>query len=149
MVGPFRWFTVPIGGQPRLVALREVRSAHGEMAQGFVIEPAEIHELLRRSRLPAQFLPGAAAARLQPTLEAAGARVEVAVAEDLPRAQFDRDALTKILQNLLDNAEKYTRASSNRSIRVALARAQAATVSYDDAAGGGAVFTVTFPSAAA
>lgn len=352
--GPFRWFTAEVGGQPRLVALREAQTPRGELAQGFVIEPAEINELLRRSRLPAQFLPGtparateaavaikpaawrvavlpdkdiaaaradaayrreeflglflkvvliavfvdlgvvalvwqsetlaqqrsqfaasaahelrtplaglrmyaemlaeglgdparardyarriageverlarvvanvlgfsrlergrlrvqpepgdlgeavrACGARLQPTLEAAGARVEMAVADGLPQARFDRDALSEILQNLLDNAEKYTRVSGDRAIRVTLApagdgvalsvadhgpglppevrrhlfrpftrgssrdappglglglamvhtlaRAQAATVRYDDAPGGGAVFTVTFPAAA-
>ncbi|MBI5394722.1 MAG: HAMP domain-containing histidine kinase [Verrucomicrobia bacterium] len=353
--GPFLWHTVSIGDQPRLMALREVRTSHGGLAQGFVIEAAAMADLLKRSRLPAQFLPGAPAgpteaavavkpaawrvcidprgdiaearanavarreefmslflqvvlvavfvdlwvvalvwqsehlaqqrsqfaasaahalrtplaglrmyaemlaeglgdparardyaqriageverlarvvanvlgfsrlergkisvrpepgdlaaavrasvARQQPALVAAGARVELVIADDLPPARFDRDALTEILQNLLDNAEKYTRAAGDRSIRVALApagagvalsvaehgpglppevrrrlfrpfargvgrdtpaglglglaivrtlaRAQAATVDYEDATGGGAVFTVTFPSAAA
>ncbi|MBI5687692.1 MAG: HAMP domain-containing histidine kinase [Verrucomicrobia bacterium] len=60
--------------------------------------------------------------RQQPALEAAGARVETILASDLPLVCLDRDAVAEILQNLLDNAEKYTRAAANRTIRVTLAR---------------------------
>ncbi len=58
--------------------------------------------------------------RLRPGLEAAGVEVELAPAPELPAASFDRDALGHILQNLLDNAEKYTRDVRGRKIRVAL-----------------------------
>jgi signal transduction histidine kinase len=58
----------------------------------------------------------------EPALEAAGATVEVDIADDLPPVRFDRDAIVHILQNLLDNAEKYTRSADDRSIHVALAR---------------------------
>jgi signal transduction histidine kinase len=58
--------------------------------------------------------------RLRPTLENHGARVELAIADSLPRARFDRDAVHHILQNLLDNAEKYGRSSKDRTIRVTL-----------------------------
>jgi signal transduction histidine kinase len=61
-------------------------------------------------------------ARHQPALEAAGARVELVLAKDLPSVHFDRDAVGEILQNLLDNAEKYTREATSRTIHVTLAR---------------------------
>jgi signal transduction histidine kinase len=60
--------------------------------------------------------------RQQAALEAAGARVEMALAEDLPSVRFDRDAVGEIIQNLLDNAEKYTREAANRAIHVTLVR---------------------------
>jgi signal transduction histidine kinase len=40
----------------------------------------------------------------------------------LPPVSFDRDAVTQILQNLLDNAEKHTRNAADRSVRVTLVR---------------------------
>ncbi len=60
--------------------------------------------------------------RQRPTLEAAGAKVELAIADALPLVRFDRDAMAEILQNLLDNAEKHTRGASNRTIRVSLTK---------------------------
>ncbi len=64
--------------------------------------------------------------RIRPALEAGGVRVEVELAPELPEVSFDRDALTHILQNLLDNAEKYTRDAEDRKIRVVLDRDAAA-----------------------
>ncbi|MFZ2639519.1 MAG: HAMP domain-containing sensor histidine kinase [Verrucomicrobiia bacterium] len=61
-------------------------------------------------------------ARQQPALEAAGARVETVIEDDLPPVCFDRDAVAEILQNLLDNAEKYSRAAADRTIHVTVAR---------------------------
>jgi signal transduction histidine kinase len=60
------------------------------------------------------------ARRLEPTLRAGGASLEFAIETDLPPVRFDRDGVTHILQNLLDNAEKYTRESADRTILVAL-----------------------------
>lgn len=57
-------------------------------------------------------------ARQRPALEAAGAKLELDLREALPAVKFDRDALAQIVQNLLDNAEKYSRASSDRTIQV-------------------------------
>ncbi len=54
------------------------------------------------------------------TLEEAGTELTLAVQADLPPVRFDRDALAHILQNLLDNAEKYTRGQDPRYIRVSL-----------------------------
>jgi signal transduction histidine kinase len=70
--------------------------------------------------------------RLRPAVESQGARVELEVADNVPRARFDRDALHHILQNLLDNAEKYGRAAEDRTIRVDL-----------EACGDGPVLSVT------
>lgn len=56
--------------------------------------------------------------RVQPTLDRAGAVLELDVAPEL-RAKFDRDALARIIGNLLDNAEKYARNAEDRTIRLA------------------------------
>ena len=58
--------------------------------------------------------------RQRPALEAAGARIDLSVADDLPAVRFDRDAVAEILQNLIDNAEKYSRSAKDRSITVSL-----------------------------
>ena len=60
--------------------------------------------------------------RLRPALEAAGCFVSLEVDDDLPPVAFDRDAVHQIVQNLLDNAEKYSRPSSERAIDVDVAR---------------------------
>lgn len=61
--------------------------------------------------------------RLRPSLEDAGLAVEIDVDDALPPASFDRDALCQILDNLLDNAEKYTRSQPERRARVSVKRA--------------------------
>ncbi|MBV8758817.1 MAG: HAMP domain-containing histidine kinase [Deltaproteobacteria bacterium] len=53
--------------------------------------------------------------RAQPALDRAGAALALDTPPDL-RARFDRDALTRIVGNLLDNAEKYTRGIDDRTI---------------------------------
>jgi signal transduction histidine kinase len=58
--------------------------------------------------------------RQRPALEAAGASIELLVADGLPEVKFDRDAVAEILQNLVDNAEKHSRSAPDRSIRVSL-----------------------------
>ncbi len=60
--------------------------------------------------------------RQRPALEESGAALELDVQEDLPPVSFDRDSVAHILQNLLDNAEKYTRGVDDRRVRVALSR---------------------------
>jgi signal transduction histidine kinase len=57
--------------------------------------------------------------RQRPALEAAGARIEISVADD-PAVKFDRDAVAEILQNLIDNAEKYSRSAKDRCIQVSV-----------------------------
>jgi signal transduction histidine kinase len=58
------------------------------------------------------------AERAEPALDRAGAALELDVAPDL-RARFDRDALARVIGNLLDNAEKYARDADDRTIRLA------------------------------
>jgi len=58
------------------------------------------------------------AERAQPALDRAGAVLALDVAPDL-RARFDRDALARIVGNLLDNAEKYGRDARDRTIDLA------------------------------
>jgi len=60
--------------------------------------------------------------RLQPALEESGIRVGLEIESNLPAVTFDRDALAHVLQNLLDNAEKYTRDVPDRCIRVRVSR---------------------------
>ena len=59
------------------------------------------------------------AERAEPALDRAGAALELDVSPDV-RARFDRDALARIVGNLLDNAEKYSRAADDRTIRLAV-----------------------------
>lgn len=56
--------------------------------------------------------------RLGAATEAAGVTVEVLVSSALPPVAFDRDAIFHIVQNLVDNAEKYTRDAVDRRIHV-------------------------------
>jgi two-component system phosphate regulon sensor histidine kinase PhoR len=58
----------------------------------------------------------------RPHAQRQGFLLEVECEADLPAAQFDRDAPTQVLFNLLDNALKYGRAGTERSIRVRCAR---------------------------
>ncbi|MBE7464707.1 MAG: HAMP domain-containing histidine kinase [Planctomycetes bacterium] len=56
--------------------------------------------------------------RMRPALEHLGATVEVQSNAATRIARFDPEALHQILQNLIDNAEKYSRTSSDRSIGI-------------------------------
>jgi len=58
------------------------------------------------------------ASRAQPALDRAGVVLDLDVAPELS-AKFDRDALARIVGNLLDNAEKYSREAADRTIALA------------------------------
>ncbi|MHC5212910.1 MAG: sensor histidine kinase [Planctomycetota bacterium] len=60
--------------------------------------------------------------QLAPAFEARGIGIREEIAGPPLRALFDADALHQIVQNLLDNAEKYSRSASDRAISVRLAR---------------------------
>lgn len=60
-------------------------------------------------------------ARLRPQMEAAQCRIDLDVARDLPQVSFDPDALHHVVDNLVDNAEKFSREVPDRSIGVAVA----------------------------
>lgn len=71
-------------------------------------------------------------ARAEPALDRLGAYVEVDMPAELC-ARFDRDALVRIVGNLLDNAEKYARGAADRTITLtAAATATAVEVSVRD-----------------
>jgi signal transduction histidine kinase len=53
--------------------------------------------------------------RARPALERSGARLQFDVPPAL-RAHFEKDALSRIVSNLLDNAEKYNRRAADRTI---------------------------------
>lgn len=59
--------------------------------------------------------------RLRPQMEAAQCRIDLDVAGDLPQVSFDPDALHHVVDNLVDNAEKFSREVTDRSIDVAVA----------------------------
>jgi len=59
--------------------------------------------------------------KLRPQMEAAGCRVDLHVESDLPVIAFDADALHQVVDNLLDNAEKYSRDSPERNVSVSVA----------------------------
>lgn len=58
--------------------------------------------------------------RQQPALCEAGVHLGVHLPDGLPPAVFDRDAVDHIVQNLLDNAEKYTRGVAERAVEIRL-----------------------------
>lgn len=58
--------------------------------------------------------------RARPGLERAGATIEL-VAPATATARLDRDAVARIVGNLLDNAEKYARGAADRTITVTVA----------------------------
>ncbi|HEV7554739.1 MAG TPA: ATP-binding protein, partial [Kofleriaceae bacterium] len=60
--------------------------------------------------------------RARPALDRAGAKLELEITD--VDARFDRDALARIVANLLDNAEKYSRGADDRTIGL-VANAQA------------------------
>ncbi len=59
--------------------------------------------------------------RLRPQLEAASCPIHLRVAGDLPTIEFDADAIHHVVDNLVDNAEKYSRDVPDRSISVDVA----------------------------
>jgi len=58
------------------------------------------------------------AERAEPALDRAGAMLALDVSPDL-QARYDRDAVIRVVGNLLDNAEKYGRAADDRTIELA------------------------------
>jgi signal transduction histidine kinase len=65
---------------------------------------------------------------LRPPLESLGASLEFEVVGAIPSMRFDADAVAQILQNLVDNAERYGRSARNRTIHVRLERASEKSV---------------------
>ncbi len=60
--------------------------------------------------------------RLRPAIEHQGCTLNSKIAADLPPAMFDAEGLFHVVQNLVDNAEKYSRGASIRTIDVDLGK---------------------------
>jgi signal transduction histidine kinase len=60
---------------------------------------------------------------LAPQAERRGFTLRLVAEGDLPAVRFERDALSQVLGNLVDNALKYAREASDREVAVALAAA--------------------------
>jgi signal transduction histidine kinase len=91
--------------------------------------------LLERQERPIQMVVGDVARVVQEVVEVfrthaarEGFRIDVIAEPDLPAAQFDRDALTQVLFNLLDNALKYGRTQRELGIEVRCRRSAAGGV---------------------
>lgn len=70
--------------------------------------------------------------RLEPSLVESGVDVDLAI-DEVPSILFDRDAVGHIVQNLVDNAEKYTREIEGRRIEIAVgAESDAVSLSVSD-----------------
>jgi signal transduction histidine kinase len=61
-----------------------------------------------------------AAERMRPALEHAGVALALDTPDTPAPVHLDDDAVQRILQNLIDNAEKYSRAASDRVIEIAV-----------------------------
>ena len=79
---------------------------------------------LERGNLSVEVKPGPLgtvlrdlAERAEPALDRAGAMLALDVSPDL-QARYDRDAVIRIIGNLLDNAEKYGRTAEDRTIQL-------------------------------
>jgi signal transduction histidine kinase len=74
-----------------------------------------------------------AAEKLAPHAAREGFTLAVSVADDLPAVRFDRDALLQVLFNLVDNAMKYAKSSSDRTVELEARRdGEAVTVAVRD-----------------
>jgi len=56
--------------------------------------------------------------RMRPALDAAGAQLSFRRSDGLPPVRFDDEAVNHLVQNLVDNAEKYSRGCEDRGIEV-------------------------------
>ncbi|MET0385851.1 MAG: HAMP domain-containing sensor histidine kinase [Polyangiales bacterium] len=109
-------------------------TAETERLSRLINNVLELSRLERHER-PVQMVVGDVAVVVRevvevfrPHAEHEGFRVEVEDGRGLPAARFDRDALTQVLFNLLDNALKYGRGTGERRIVVRTLAADAGGV---------------------
>jgi len=105
---------------------RQVASEADRLAR--VVSNVLGHTKVERGQLALRPVPGDLAAvvtdavdRMRPGVEAHGATLDLDVESLLPAVAFDEDAVRQMLANLVDNAERYSRAAEDRRIRVRLA----------------------------
>jgi len=79
LVEPFRWHTVRIGGEARLVALRTVRAPDGSRIQGFAVSRGAVEASLSAEREVVFRPAGGAAGGIAEPLELDSATWEVAI----------------------------------------------------------------------
>jgi signal transduction histidine kinase len=107
---------------------------HGDYARRISLEAERLGRVvgnvlgftrLERNALAVKPAPGDLASfveeatlKLLPWAEAMGLTLDLSI-EATPRVNFDPDAVTQVLQNLIDNAEKYGRNAADRSVLVA------------------------------
>ena len=92
---------------------------------------------LRLERLPVNLadLARTTLGQFSPVAEAAGVKLELAAAEDVPDILGDPDRLAQVLRNLLSNALRYTPAGGRVTVRVARSGAQVAIQVADTGSG--------------
>jgi signal transduction histidine kinase len=103
------------------------KMAHEAQRLGRVVGNVLGYSRLEKGPLPVRPEPGdlrgavlEAVERLKPSVEASGASLVVSAEDDLPPIAFDHDAVQHIVQNLVDNAERFSRDSDNRTIEIRL-----------------------------
>ncbi len=101
----------------------EIMTAEAERLTRLVQNVLELSRL--EQHRPMQLVSGDATAvlreviaMLEPHVEKEGFRFDLAVEADLPAVRFDRDALIQVLFNLVDNALKYSRQATDKTIRL-------------------------------
>ncbi len=57
LVSDLEWYTLPVNGEPGLVALRTVDTPQGAWTQGFVVDLEAVDDYLKASHHPARFAP--------------------------------------------------------------------------------------------
>jgi signal transduction histidine kinase len=88
-----------------------------------VLEFSRLEQKRRDLRLVVGSLSEAirdAAEKLRTHIEREGFRLELDLDDGLPAVQFDRDAVTQLVFNLVDNALKYARHAEKREIEIGL-----------------------------
>jgi len=115
-------------GRPELVREYAGRMADELERLGRVVDNTLEYARLEDGRLDVHCEIGDLAATvyrslevLRPGLESTGACLELSVEDGLSPAIFDPEAIHHVIQNLVDNAEKYSRDSDDRTIRVEIA----------------------------
>jgi signal transduction histidine kinase len=77
---------------------------------------------VRRARASLSDIVRETVERMRPGAQEHGAALDLEVASGEHILDFDRDAVIQVLENLVDNAEKYSRDAADRTIRIGVRR---------------------------